>query len=499
MDLYRRVRLACHQQGMSSREAARQFGISRDTVAKMLAYSEPPGYRRTAEVRRPKLDGFTDIIDSILELDRQVHRKQRHTAKRIFERLRDEYGFGGGYTTIKDYVRSHRRTNREVFVPLSHAPGHGQADFGEARVIIDGVLQKAHFFVLDLPHSDACYVRAYPRATTEAWLDGHNHAFAFFGAVPQSIVYDNDRCLVARIMLDGTRKRTDSFSGFLSHYLIRDRYGRPGKGNDKGKVEGMVGYMRRTFMVPIPSFTSFTAFNEYLEEACRKRQGDILNGHRTSIADRLQADLAAMQPLPATPFDACHKQAGRVTSLSLVRYKGNDYSVPVAYGHHEVWIRGYVDEVVIGCGGEVIARHERSYDQDDMVFNPLHYLPLIERKIASLDQAAPLDGWKLPEEIHKLRRLLEARMGKAGKREYVQVLRLLDTTDMDTLAAAVRDALRLGAIGYDAVKHLVLCRIEQRPARLDLELYPYLPKATVGTTSASSYMCLIATAEGAVS
>lgn len=116
-------------------------------------------------------------------------------------------------------------------------------------------------------------------------------------------------------------------------------------------------------------------------------------------------------------------------------------------------------EVLIGCAGEIIARHERSYEEADMVFNPLHYLPLIERKIASLDQAAPLEGWNLPEEFLKLRRLLEARMGKAGKREYVQVLRLLGTTDMDTLAGAVCDALRLGAIGYDAVKHLVLCRI----------------------------------------
>lgn len=491
MELYRRVRLACHVQGLSQREASRHFGISRASISKMLQHSEPPGYRRTAEVRRPKLNGFTGIIDSILESDRLVHRKQRHTAKRIHERLRDEYGFQGGYTTIKDYVRSHRRTNREVFVPLSHAPGHGQADFGEAQVIIGGVQQKAHFFVLDLPHSDACYVRAYPRATTEVWLDGHNHAFAFFGAVPQSIVYDNDRCLVSKIMPDGSRKRTDSFSGFLSHYLIRDRYGRPGKGNDKGKVEGMVGYMRRTFMVPIPSFASFKAFNDYLEEACIKRQSDVLPAHKNSIKERLQTDLAAMQGLPTAPFDACHKQAGRVTSLSLVRYKGNDYSVPVAYGHREVWIRGYVSEVMIGCAGEIIARHERSYDQGDMIFNPLHYLPLIERKIASLDQAAPLEGWDLPEEILKLRRLLEARMGKAGSREYVQVLRLLDTTDMETLTAAVRDALRLGAIGYDAIKHLVLCRIEQRPARLDLELYPYLPKANVGTTSPSSYMSLI--------
>lgn len=491
MDLYRRVRLACHSQGLSSREAARQFGISREMVAKMLEFSEPPGYRRIASSRRPKLDGFTDMIDGYIEGDKLVHRKQRHTAKRIFERLRDEHGFTGGYTIIKDYVRGHHQRHKEVFVPLSHAPGHGQADFGEAQVIIGGVQQKAHFFVLDLPHSDACYVRAYPRAVTEAWLDGHNHAFAFFGAVPQSIVYDNDRCLVARIMPDGIRKRTEAFSGFLSHYLIKDDYGRPGKGNDKGKVEGMVGYTRRNFMVPIPSFPSFEAFNEYLEQACLKRQADVLRGSRVSIGDRLKADIEAMQALPATPFDACHKQAGRVSSQALVRYKSNDYSVPVAYAHRDVWIRGYVEKVVIGCKSEVIACHDRSYDSDDMVFDPLHYLPLIERKIASLDQAAPLKGWDLPDEFTKLRRLLEGRMGKAGNREYVQVLRLLETVDMNTLAAATRDALRLGAIGFDAVKHLVLCRIEDRPAKLDMDIYPYLPRANVGTTSPSSYMSLI--------
>lgn len=491
MDLYRRVRLACHQEGMSIRKASRQFGISRDTVSKMLAFSEPPGYRRTSARRRPKLDGFTDIIDGYIEGDKLVHRKQRHTSKRIFERLRDEHGFTGGYTIIKDYVRGHHHRHKEVFVPLSHAPGHGQADFGEAQVIIDGVQQKAHFFVLDLPHSDACYVRAYPRAVTEAWLDGHNHAFTFFGAVPLSILYDNDRCLVARIMPDGKRTRTESFSGFLSHYLIKDLYGRPGKGNDKGKVEGMVGYTRRNFMVPIPSFPSFEALNIYLEEQCLKRQQDTVQGSKVSIGDRLKADLAAMQGLPATPFDACHKQAGRVSSQSLVRYKSNDYSVPVAYAHRDVWIRGYVDEVVIGCGAETVSRHIRSYDREDMIFNPLHYLPLIERKIASFDQAAPLVGWDLPDELTKLHRLLETRMGKAGKREYVQVLRLLDTVDMETLAAATRDALRLGAIGFDAIKHLVLCRIDCRPAKLDLDIYPYLPRATVGTTSPSSYMSLI--------
>ena len=180
------------------------------------------------------------------------------------------------------------------------------------------------------------------------------HAFAFFEAVPQSILYDNDRCLVAKIMPDGVRKRTQRFSAMLSHYVINDRYGRPGKGNDKGKVEGLVGYARRNFMVPMPRFANWDAFNEYLEAQCLKRQADILRGHKVSIGDRLEADLAAMKALPASPFEACDLQSGQVTSTSLVRYRGNDYSVPVANGHRDVWIKGFVGRVTIGCVTEVL-------------------------------------------------------------------------------------------------------------------------------------------------
>lgn len=476
---------------MSERAAARHFGISRDSVRKMLSFSVPPGYRRTTAIRRPKLDGFTEIIDAWLVEDRGRNRKQRHTAKRVFERLRDEHGFTGGYTIIKDYMREQERRSREMFVPLAHPPGHAQADFGEAMVIIGGLEQKAYFFAFDLPHSDACYVRAYPAATSEAWVDGHVHAFAFFGRVPVSVLYDNDKCLVARILPDGSRTRTKLFSGFLSHYLIRDRYGRPGKGNDKGSVEGLVGYSRRNFMVPIPRFATWDEFNLWLEAQCRQRQAEILRGHDETIGERLSRDLDAMTVLPPAPFDACDQATGRVTSQALVRYKTNDYSVPVAYGHRDVWIRGYVDKVVIGCGGEVIARHPRCYDREDMVFDPIHYLPLIERKINALDQAAPLAEWGLPPEFATLRRLMEARMIKAGRREYVQVLRLLETFGIDDLHAAVKKALQLGAVGFDAVKHLVLCHVEKRPPKLDLDVYPYLPRATVATTSAASYMCLV--------
>ena len=267
------------------------------------------------------MEPYTGVIDRILEDDLRRPRKQRHTAKRIFERLRDEYGFDGGYTTVKDYVRENRRQTKEMFVPLSHAPGHAQCDFGEALVVIGGVERKAHCFVIDLPHSDGCFVKAYPAETTEAFLDGHVSAFAYLGGVPQSILYDNTRLAVAKILGDGRRQRTRAFTELQSHYLFEDRFGRPGKGNDKGKVEGLVGYVRRNFLVPVPSFESFDALNAYLERRCLERMDRKLRGHMETIGQRMERDLDALLPLPSAAYDACEKQAGRVSSLSLVRYR----------------------------------------------------------------------------------------------------------------------------------------------------------------------------------
>ena len=245
-------------------------------------------------------------------------------------------------------------------------------------------------------------MKAYPAETTEAFLDGHVSAFAFLGGVPQSILYDNTKLAVARILGDGRRKRTRAFTELQSHYLFEDRFGRPGKGNDKGKAEGMVGYMRRNFLVPVPSFESFDALNAHLERRCLARMDARLRGHSESIGQRMERDLEALLPLPAVAYDACEKQAGRVSSLSLVRYRTNDYSAPVAYGHRDVLVKGYVDRVVISCGSEVIARHHRSYQRDDFVFDPVHYLPLLEQKTAALDQAAPLQGWDLPAWISQI-------------------------------------------------------------------------------------------------
>src|SRR3982075_2365060 len=349
VELYGRVRYAVQIEGLSHREAARQFGIDPRTVAKMVKFSVPPGYVRKKPPARPKLDPFILVIDGILLDDKSRPKKQQHTAKRIFERLRDEYGFTGGITIVKDYVAGWHRRAQEMFVPLEHRPGHAQVDFGEAIGIIGGVERKIHFFAFDLPHSDACFVAGYPAETTEAFCDSHIRAFAFFGGLPHSILYDNTKIAVARILGDGKRQRTRVFAELQSHYLFQDRFGRPAKGNDKGKVEGLVGFARRNFMVPVPAFESFEALNAHLADCCRKHMSERLRGHRETIGERLERDLTALRkPLPP-PHDACEKVATRVSSLSLVRYRRNDYSVPTSFGHREVIVRGYVHEVVRAC------------------------------------------------------------------------------------------------------------------------------------------------------
>ena len=497
MEIYGRVRRAVLVEGRSQRAVAREFGLARVTVQKMLQYAVPPGYQRQKAVKRPKLGPWVGVIDAILEDDRLRPAKQRHTAKRIFERLREERDFTGGYTIVKDYVHTAKLRSREMFVPLRHAPGEAQADFGEAWVVMAGVKLKAHFLAMDLPHSDDCFVIAFPAETTEAFLDGHVRAFDYFGAVPTRILYDNTKIAVARILGGEERVKTRAFSELQSHYLFADKFGRPAKGNDKGKVEGLVGYARRNFMVPIPHFNSWDELNAHLETECRKRRQRRLRGHSETIGERFERDRAAMLPLPAAPYEACEKISARVNSLSLVRYRANDYSVPTQYGHRQVWVKGYVHEVVITYGNDVIARHERSYEREAVVFDPLHYLALIEQKTRALDQAAPLAGWQLPECFATLRRLLEARLKKHGSREYVQVLRLMETFTIAEVTGAVEDALHLGTISFDAVKHLLLCRIERRPPRLDMQNYPHLPLARVRTTQAADYMSLLAAEVGA--
>jgi transposase len=320
VELYGRVRRAVRVEGRSERAVALEFGISRETVRKMLRYAVPPGYQRQQPVKRPKLGPWLGAIDAILEEDKRRPAKQRHTAKRIFERLRAEYAFSGGYTIVKDYVHTQKLRSREMFVPLMHAPGEAQADFGEALVVVAGVERKVHYLAMDLPHSDDGFVAAFPAETTEAFLEGHVRALAYFGGVPRQILYDNTKIAVARILGDGQRQKTRAFSELQSYYLFAEKFGRPAKGNDKGKVEGLVGYVRRNFLVPIPRVNSWDELNAHLEEQCRKRRERRLRGHTETIGERFERDRLALLPLPAAPYEACEKQMARVRTTQAADY-----------------------------------------------------------------------------------------------------------------------------------------------------------------------------------
>jgi hypothetical protein len=253
-----------------------------------------------------------------------------------------------------------------------------------------------------------------------------------------------------------------------------------------------VKYARANFMTPIPIASSFDELNAMLATRCRARQNDRAGRHAETIGERLVSDVAALRALPAVALEPCEKRAARVSSTALVRYRCNDYSVPTRYGFQDVMVKGFVAEVVILCAGSVVARHPRSYAEGAFIADPLHYLALLEAKPNALDQAAALQGWDLPEVFQHLRHMLEARMGNRGKREFIQVLRLMESMPREIVTFAVTEAIRLGAVGFDAIKLIALARLQQRPARLDLAAYPHLPKMDVKTTSAADYAVLAA-------
>ncbi|MGC9963585.1 MAG: IS21 family transposase [Acidimicrobiales bacterium] len=358
MNEWTEIRRKVLVEGASKRSIRRDYNIGSEALEKILANSEPPGYRQQAARPKPKLGEFLGVIDEILEADKTAPPKQRHTARRIFERLRDEYGYTGCSSQVRAAVARERLRRKEVYVPLSHPPGHAQFDFGEATVIIAGVEQKVALAVMTLPYSDAYFLSAYPRECTETFHAGHLAGFEFFGAVPLRTSYDNTSIAVTKIV-GRERYLTREFLRLQSHFLFEAHFCRVRRGNEKGHVETHVGYSRRNLLVPVPSFSSFAALNQYLAAACYADLFRRVRGKAETKAVRLEADRAAMLALPTSGFEVRRVEQCSANSLSLVRFDRNDYSVPTGFAHHGVTCLGGIDEVRILCGTDVVATHVR--------------------------------------------------------------------------------------------------------------------------------------------
>ncbi len=478
--------------GKSKRQIQRETGLSWKTLEKVLTNSSPPGYRRTKPYEKPKIGAYLDRIAQIIEADRDVSRKQRHTAKRIYERIREE-GYKGRYTQVKEAVRAIKRVKREVFFPLIHRPGEAQVDLGEAAVNVNGTLCRVIFFVMVLPHSDAIYVQVFERECLEVWCEGHIRAFEFFGGVPNLITADNAKSLVAKVIGPNERKLTVGFMALKSHYLFNTHFCRVRRPNEKGVAENIVRYSRLNYLVPVPQVGSLGELNRLLEEHCRRELLRKLRGKTKTKGELLEEDKAAFLQLPIAPFDASRKTSTCVSSMSLVRFDRNDYSVPVKHAHQTVVVKGGIDRVEVFRDKVLIACHRRLWTKGDASYRPRHYLELLERKPGGLDHARPFEGWELPVCFDDLRRRLEADYGADGTRDFIQVLMLLEKYPIARLAKAVTKALNWGAIRPDAVRQFLFDDPDLRRTAFKLDGREHLKAVNVAGTDVSAYGDLLAT------
>lgn len=345
MKLWADVRRAVLAGEMSRRDACKKYNLNYRTIQKILSHEEPPGYRRESPREKPKLGPLVPIIHEIIKADKRMHKKQRHTGRRIFERLRDEHGYMGGITVVRDEIRRYKRSTAEVFMPLAHPPGQAQFDFGEARAVYRGREIKVMFCVMSLPYSDAFFCQAFPRECIETFQEGHVRAFKFYGGVPCRISYDNSRIAVAKIVGRRGKDPTREFLRLQSHYLYAHHFCLVRRPNEKGHTEGLVKYARSNFMVPIPQFDDFEDFNQKLADDCRNDLARKLRGKSGTKSERLEEDRRAMRLLPADEFEARRIKNCRANTLSLVRFDRNDYSVPTQYAHRAVVVVGSIDRV----------------------------------------------------------------------------------------------------------------------------------------------------------
>jgi len=487
MDMWTNIRREILVDGMSKRDACKKYNLNFRTIQKILQHQEPPDYRRKSTRNKPKLGKFISIIEEILKADKKVHRKQRHTGKRIFERLRDEHGYTGKVSVVRDEIRRQKQATAEVFLPLSHPPGEAQFDFGEARAIYRGREIKVMFCVMSLPYSDAFFCQAFPRECTETFQEGHVRAFEFFGGVPNRISYDNSKIAVAKIVARRGEKRTHEFLRLQSHYLYSHHFCLVRRPNEKGHTEGLVKFARSNFMVPIPEFDDFEQFNEKLAADCRQDLARKLRGKTGTKSELLEEERLAMLPIPNNQFEARRVETPQVNSLSLVRFDRNDYSVPTQYAYRKVIVVGSLDRIRIVADSHVIAEHVRDWQSENIHYDPVHYLALLERKPGGLDFGKPFEQWKLPSGFHILRRRLESESGSEGRREFIKVLRLLESYPLQELGKAINRALEFGAMTVDVIR-ILLQEGRESPAKLfQLDGNPHLQDHHIGEPHICKY------------
>jgi transposase len=474
VEQFEQIRRDRDREGLSIRGLAVRHGVHRRAVRQALASAVPPVKRAAVGRAAPKLGPFRAVIDGWLEADRTAPRKQRHTAKRIHQRLVDELGADVAETTVRQYVRARKRAMGlavgEVFVPQVHAPGmEGEVDWGEAEVVLAGGAMIVHLFVMRASFSGAAFCQASLVETQQAFLELHVQAFEWFGGVFPSLKFDNLKSAVKKVLKGRRRVESDRFVALRSHYLFASQFTTPGieGAHEKGGVEGEVGRHRRNHLVPVPHVADLAELNRLLLAGCEQDLDRRIDGRPVTVGEAWAVERPLLLDLPAEPYDACESAAPRVDAKSLVTIRQNRYSVPVALAGLKVSARVGAREITINHAGLQVARHERMHGKFGTSAQLDHYLELLQRKPGGLEHSVALTQERergcWPGCFDQLWAALSERYGRSdAARQMVDVVMLCREHGPERVALAARGALTAGAIDGRAVAVLAR-RAEIRP------------------------------------
>jgi transposase len=464
VDQYGYVRTAYRVYGKTIKQIARETGHSKNTIKKALR-GEYKGYRpRGPQQPYPVLGPYLAIIDKWLEDDKDKPKKQRHTAVRVFRRLEQEHGFSGAEATVRRYVREARiklgmHKNSHVFIPCDASLGQeAEVDWGNCQAVIGGHPTALKLFCMRSKGSGKHFVQCFPCERQQALFEGHIQGFSFFGGVFPVLVYDNLTTAVQKVFRGKDRRLQEGFSKFKSYYNFTPRFCNPGQAHEKGGVEGLVGYARRNYMVPVPAADNLEQLNRRLLSQCLNFGHHRMAGRDKTIDELYAQEKKFLLPLPAVPFSNIDTWSGKADKFSTVHVDKNRYSVPTEYAGRKISAVIYIDRIEIYCGAQQIAGHERLFGNNKWQLDPMHYLDLIHQRPQAFDSARPIRQWrkKWPRCLEPLlERFRQKQKDTKGTKEFISVLMLFKEHPAEDVIAAVERALLANVSCADAVVHLL--------------------------------------------
>lgn len=466
VDKIKEVRQLRYVGGLPIREIMRRMKLARNTVRRILRSNATEFTYQREETPQPVTGPIRDILSEWVKEDLGKKKKQRRTAARIYDILKSEHGYTGSYVGIAKCVQELKAApdNKasEVYIPLIYSPGEAfQFDWGEVEVYINGELTTVQIAVINLCYSRHFYVRAYPCQKQELMLDAHQRAFEYFGGVCKRGIYDNLKTAVKKVLKGRHRNLQERFIQFNSHYLYEPQFCNPARGNEKGQVENLIGYLERNFFIPIPSFSSLEELNSRLISFAisRSRSKPHPEFPDKNCYEIYEKEKDQLIQLPGYNFECCRVQHSIVSPLSTATFDNNRYSVPVEYSGNIVMVKGNAEEVFIIYAGQEIARHKRCFGFNQLILNPYHYLGVLAKKPWAIRNGLPFKDWALPEIFNTYRQLLKEKFADSDV-YFARTLVLLKDWPIKEVIEAIQKAISFGILGDSYILSLLKQKTE---------------------------------------